>query len=334
MPKRKNAFQDLIAEIHEQMAAPHRVCESDMLVDRVSGQEREVDIVIRTALAGYEFVLSVECTACGRPASVEWVEQMYCKHSNLPTHKLVLVSNAGFTASALDKAKFLGIECHSLDSANKVEWTKYVDRHSSIFLAAIDTVIVVAPSSPTYKLESSYKGIPMDTLFLDAQGKFRATAEDIAHAILAKDSLTAATINKIDSDGGGWEILIPMQSGVRMRLPNGDEHEVHKLKVAVLANPLMMRFEMEQAAFRDAQIAYGSSSNDKGAFLVTILEAKGRSVNAQVRVRRPWGEVKTYSLAGKTYKEKWSVASDEAMMALVRRTDNKNKATHDVAPHK
>lgn len=334
MPKRHNALQDLIAAIHEQMAAPHQVCESDMLVDRVSGREREVDIVIHTAIAGYEFVLSVECTSCGRPASVEWVEQMSCKHSSLPTNKLVLVSKAGFTASALAKAKFLGVECHSLDSASKVDWAKYVNRHSNIFLAAIDTVTVVVPFSPTYKLESPYKGIPMDTLFLDAQGKFHATAEGIAHAIIAKGNIAAATIDKMDVDsGGGWEIFLPMQSGVRMRLSNGNEHEVHELKVAFLANPLMVSFEMERAIFKDAQIAYGSHSNVKGDFLVTILEAEGSSVSAQVRVRRPWGEVQTYSLVDKT-ESTWSVASDEAMRALVGRTDNSKRATHDVAPSK
>lgn len=120
--------------------------------------------------------------------------------------------------------------------------------------------------------------------------------------------------------GGGWEIVIPLQSGVRMQLPGGDEHEVYQLKVAILANPVTMRFDMERATFRDAQLAYGTSSNDKGEFLVTILEAEGSAVSAQVRIRRPWGEVQTYSLAGKP-KDSWCVASDESMKALVGRNE-------------
>jgi len=242
---------------------------------------------------------------------------MCCKHNRLPTQKLVLISKAGFTGNAAAKARSLGVECHNLASAEKVDWTKYVDRLSSIFLAAIDATMAVVPYSPTYTSEDPFKGTSMNTRFLDAQGEFRATADEIAHAVLANGSIFAATVAKMNvANGGGWEITIPLQSGVRMRLPNGDEHAVHELKVVLLAHPLIVRFVMERASFRDAQIAYGSSSNDKGEFLVTIVETEGSTVNAQLRIRRPWGEVQTYSLAGKT-EDTWGVASDDAMKALV-----------------
>jgi len=330
MPKRRNLFQDLIAAIHEQFVGPRLVSESEMLVDRISGQEREVDIVIRTTLAGYDFVLSVECTSCRRPASIEWVEEMHSKHLNLPTKKLVLVSKAGFTGSAYAKARALGIECHSLDSAKMVNWTKYVDRQSRIFLAAIDAITAVFPYSPTYRPEGSYKGIPMETQFLDVQGTPRATAEEIANAFIANDRIFAATIAKMDvTNSDGWEIISPMTPGTRMRLPNGEEHEVRQLKVVFIAKPLLVPLDMARAGFKDAEISYGSSLNDKGEFLVTIIEKEGSTVKSQLRLRRPWGEVQRYSLAGES-QDRERVASDKAMKALFGKTENTQTETREV----
>lgn len=317
MPKRHNIFQDLMASIHQQLASPCRVAESEMLYDPSSEQAREVALVIRSTLAGYEIVISVECTDRKRLVSVEWVEQICCKHRDLPTHKLVLISKSGFTPAAHAKALALGAEPLSLEIAQQVDWAKYVTRHSRLFLAAVNAVTVVVPSSPTYTSEKPFQGIPMQTEFLDPEGTFRATVEEIADVLLAKEQLLAATIGKMDVvRGGGWELSIAMQAGVRMRFPDGAEHEVEELKIVILANPLLVRFDLERASFREAQVAYGTSQTKYGDFLLRILEAEGSTPSAQVRVRRPWGEVQSYDLAGKRSAEP-ALASDEAMRKLV-----------------
>lgn len=303
--------------IHEQISAPFQICESEMLVDLVSGQEREVDIVIRAAVASYNVVISVECTDRSRPASVEWVEQMCCKHRSLPTQKLVLVSKTGFTPNATAKARTFGAEALALDVARNVSWAKYVDRQAKLFFAAIDTLTVVIPSSPTYTSKSPYQGIPMSTRFFDPDGQYRATAKEIANFLLSKESILSATIAKMDvADGEGWEISTGMKPGVRMCLPNGEQHEVKELNVFLIADPLLVRFELERATFRDMQVAYGNSKSEKGEFLLTILEAKEGAPMAQVRIRRPWGEVQTYPLAG-NLEDQPSAASDDAMRALI-----------------
>jgi len=56
--------------------------------------------VLRTQTAGHETVIAIEAAAGGRPATVEWVEQMIGKHKNLPTDKVVLVAEAGFSKQA------------------------------------------------------------------------------------------------------------------------------------------------------------------------------------------------------------------------------------------
>jgi len=85
------------------------ITQSEMLVDLLTGTQREVDVCIRDTVAGHEIVISLECADHKRPKDVTWVETMKTKHDNLPTHSLVLVSNSGFTTEALKKAKLYGI---------------------------------------------------------------------------------------------------------------------------------------------------------------------------------------------------------------------------------
>lgn len=68
MPKRTNKFQRLVALLHEQLDKNWTVNESEMLINSLTEEEREVDIVCRSKLGTHEFILSIECTATKRPA--------------------------------------------------------------------------------------------------------------------------------------------------------------------------------------------------------------------------------------------------------------------------
>jgi hypothetical protein len=317
MPKRHNLFQDLILSIHQQLAPPYSVTESDMLRDARTGQLREVDIVIRSVVSGYNLIISIECTNKSRPATVEWVEQICSKHKDLPTQKLVLVSKSGFTETAVSKAVIMGAEAVSLEDAKQVDWTKYVGRYSKLFFDSINAVSIVVPVSSTLLPSNFRDGVPMKTKVLDPDGKFRATAEEILNAALSKKQIFNVTLGKMDkSSGGGWEILLGMKQGVRISLPDKSEYEINGLKIVVIANPLIVSFDMEQASFRDTQVAYGASQTKYGEFLLTILEKEKGVPSSQIRIRRPWGEVQTYNL-DKDVEEEYRQASDENMRALI-----------------
>lgn len=68
-----------------------------MLTDRMSGGQREVDVVAEGTVAGHNVVISIEVRDHARPQGLEWIEQAHDKHSRLPTNLLVLVSSSGFT---------------------------------------------------------------------------------------------------------------------------------------------------------------------------------------------------------------------------------------------
>jgi hypothetical protein len=105
VPKRTNVFQEVIAILQQHVAGDATVEECGYLVHRDTGKNREVDVVIRSQVAGHEVILCVEATATGRKADVTWVEAMIQKHRKLPTSKLILVSQAGFYDAARKQAE-------------------------------------------------------------------------------------------------------------------------------------------------------------------------------------------------------------------------------------
>jgi hypothetical protein len=98
----------MVKIIFEHMPGDAVVEECCYLPHRVTGKTREVDVVIRSTIAGLDVIVSVEATRGGRRATVEWVERMLKKHEYLSTSKLVLVSGSGFTPDARKEAEAEG----------------------------------------------------------------------------------------------------------------------------------------------------------------------------------------------------------------------------------
>jgi len=122
MPQRSNLFQRLVLVLHEALAPEWNVTESKMLLDRASGELREVDIVASKLVMGHEMLLCIECRDHGRPADVTWVDSMAQKHTDLPTSKLVLWSSSGFTRGAKAKAGARKIDIVSQANATEHKW--------------------------------------------------------------------------------------------------------------------------------------------------------------------------------------------------------------------
>ncbi len=122
MPARSTSFQRLVTAIHACSVGIRKVSESAMLSDMDTGESREVDVLISSKEAEYEFLISVEVVEWSRKADVPWVEKMIQKHERLPTNKLVLISKSGFTKHALRKARAHGVEPLELEPALNVNW--------------------------------------------------------------------------------------------------------------------------------------------------------------------------------------------------------------------
>ena len=91
-----------------------------MLLNRRTGVPMEVDTVIRPNTAGYEVVVSVEAIARARKAGPGWVNEMVGKHEDLPTSKLILLSESGFT----DTGRELALAKDAVPIAPETCWTR------------------------------------------------------------------------------------------------------------------------------------------------------------------------------------------------------------------
>jgi hypothetical protein len=109
VPQRSNDFQRAIYAVQTHLAPDSRVEESDELIDLVSGERREVDVVIHGEVGGHQVTIGMECRNHQRRQSIGFVEEMKTKHDRLPTDSLILVSSSGFTKGALAKAASFNI---------------------------------------------------------------------------------------------------------------------------------------------------------------------------------------------------------------------------------
>lgn len=110
MPKRSNEFQRLIAMLTQMSSGDAIVRESVELLEIVSGEPREVDVVAVGKVAGHGTIVGIECRDWKRKQDVQWVEQVDNKFRDLGANVKVLVSSSGFTKGALAKAIQYGIK--------------------------------------------------------------------------------------------------------------------------------------------------------------------------------------------------------------------------------
>ncbi|MBV1930357.1 MAG: restriction endonuclease [Porticoccaceae bacterium] len=141
MPKRSNSFQQLVFSIQHQITSDATVTESKYLIDRQTGSEVEVDIVIQASPGDAQVIIGIEVRDRSRRATVEWVRESLGKHATLPTHKLVLISKSGFTKEALNKAEQNDIDALTLEDAEDYPWgdrVKELCSNNSLKLTVFD----------------------------------------------------------------------------------------------------------------------------------------------------------------------------------------------------
>jgi hypothetical protein len=153
MPKRSNDFQKLVTLINGCLKTSGKVEESALLIDRLTGDEREVDVFISSSIGDYAVNVSVEVIDRGRKADLSWIDAMHGKHAHLPTDKLVLVSRSGFTRPAIKKAADLGIEVISFEEAFSTDWDLAVRMSATGFFSVTNfnykcTAVCAHPDGP------------------------------------------------------------------------------------------------------------------------------------------------------------------------------------------
>jgi hypothetical protein len=124
VPKRSNEFQQIIADLYQALAPVGAKFQQSAMIPEPDGTLREVDVLIKTSVAGTELSLAVECRDYNRNQSIEWVDSLIGKYQRLPIDKVVAVSSSGFSKSSILKASRHRIHCLSAAQAESVDWAK------------------------------------------------------------------------------------------------------------------------------------------------------------------------------------------------------------------
>jgi hypothetical protein len=133
MPARTNQFQGLVYEIERQLAPLGAVVtESAMLPERLSGELREVDILVSLDEGPHRLQIGIECQDKARPATKQWVEAIAKKHEELGINKSVLVSSSGLYPAARRRAEKLFMSVIDFENIGRADWPTEVLRHLKV----------------------------------------------------------------------------------------------------------------------------------------------------------------------------------------------------------
>lgn len=303
MPERHNLFQDVVALVHRHLAGDALVEESAMLSNVLTGKLREVDVTITGSVAGQEVIVSVEATKGGRRATVDWVERMVGKHKNLPTNKLILVADAGFTQQARQLAVAEGAV--PLEPQEGVDLEKQViGGLTSVWAKGYQ----LFPESTRVTVRGTTDGdvtlddAPRDFLVVSPDGKARFTLAGLVHGLLTASSERAReplNLRDVATDSEGefaYSVERPMakvngeETRVGLRYDEaGGSFEVHlieHLEVKGRFEITVREVPLTHVRMGDTPAAYGQGELLGRPSILVVTKSTDGEV-ATVRIRDP-----------------------------------------------
>ncbi len=303
MPRRSNLFQDVVGIITSHMAEGATVEESAELENRVTGKKREVDVVITTEAGGHTVIISVEASATKRPATVEWVERMIGKHADLPTNKLLLVSENGFRDQARAYADAKGVAAIAPENlASDDPAFEVVNHLRSIWPKVISLtprgvrLVVRRPRTDDvvrFKAEHDHiifldDGQEIGTLLEVMQAFIQANMLAIAEQIGLQDSADDMTSEFLLGVGPPWIIKIDgAEHRLYVRDDSGEEPELHvveEMHVRGQAAIQVSEISLEHRRLGDVTYAFGEGSVAGRDALVLFTESE-EGGKATIRIR-------------------------------------------------
>jgi hypothetical protein len=109
-------FEGLVTRIETVLKPRGATVKSpDWIIDRVTGELREVDASIRYDTKGVPVLISVECRDRAKVQDVTWIEQLVTKRTDIGATQTIAVTSSQFTEPALCKARQYGIEVRKIE---------------------------------------------------------------------------------------------------------------------------------------------------------------------------------------------------------------------------
>lgn len=277
MPSRTNTFQKVIYLLQQHLAGSATVSESEFLIDRSNGERREVDVCIRSSIAETQVLICLECRDRQRKADVTWVEEMHGKHLTLPTDHLVLVSNSGFTPSAISKADAYGIETVTPGGQSDAKVKEMASKFNNARLTRVDFLKIELVKARLGETETE---VQEDVRLLDSAATMNVYLEDNTYVCMIGEYVQSMIANvdyssaifDASEDAKSFEILdespgVLVADGQRY-LPiffHKEEPVLHLrrlefISIAGSARVSRAAFSVNHATFRDVRYSWGEAT--------------------------------------------------------------------------
>ncbi len=264
MPHRSNFFQRLIYLTRVNLGEGAEVFESKMLKDRITGQFREVDIVIRGRVGSEVVIVSIECRDHKRSADVTWIDAMKSKHERLDTNVLMLASANGFSAGAKALAEKYNIQLVSLtlgdetDSLNIPQLSELqTDRTTTLHCEGLYAIVSGLPNPVPL--------LPSRQLY-NSSGASIGKANEIPTSILGDEVALNEIHAQVASEGyfsfvaeliTTWEDITEEYQLFIKILPSDDLHLVEALKMKGIGQLEIKRFAMRSGKIGSTNVHWG-----------------------------------------------------------------------------
>jgi hypothetical protein len=116
MARQGREFELLIKKIEETLLPENAVITSpDFITDKITGQNREVDISIRSNIGTIPILIVIECRDRQGDEDTTWIEQLHTKTCDINANKIIAVSSSGFSGNAIKKGIHYGIETRTFN---------------------------------------------------------------------------------------------------------------------------------------------------------------------------------------------------------------------------
>jgi len=265
MPRRTNQFQDLIDLLERQIAATSASVEaSKLFTDGVTGEEREVDIVIEHKSGIHPVCIGIEVIAHKRPASSTWIEAISAKHRDLPIDKSIAVSKSGYYKPALRKAEALNMDALTLREATELDWPSKLDSIPRVRIEAFLVPYLTHVSLVFYKEESlrKFSGVDMWNLPLfTSNGKSRGTVKELLDNLLASREFIAAVKQKAYTDSAtAINAELRFEDGSYAESHDHHRHPLRSVKFEATCKRVVSDAALQKGRYRDVAVALASGS--------------------------------------------------------------------------
>jgi hypothetical protein len=152
------------------------------LPDRVTGEQREHDVLLTIRTSHHKSLIAIECRDRSRKVTVNEVEGFHAKCADTGVGQGIIVSPQGFTRNATAKARHLGLRTLQLSEVERFNWLaaagiNIFTRHIKSIGWLFEPDVLLDPLPPIYTiLTDDGQPIQPEALRLAAQAEFQKIA--------------------------------------------------------------------------------------------------------------------------------------------------------------